>query len=404
MKTTIIFDLDQTLADTRHLAAFREAGDWAQVMSQTPNVRFCEGVPEMLAQVQNLGYLVTVVSTSPREYCEAVCVANHFQPSAIIGYHDVIYPKPSKDGYVLGCHAANTALPPNAKEDIAGILSQIYEHRWNWNAVSAGDSWKDIMASSNATIDSIACLWQADDRREVILAEPTYIAETPADLSRVLGMLRFTPYPKVFELQAETEQARSQGLWLNGVSVGDRRYLNPGRQYSYVYRRIRGDWRASKANGIIRNLKLLPSEGPMKKKMAAVARFVDDLIYFLPIRASIMFIPPSKLPDHPRYDDRWQLVWAELSRRRTDLTCYISIQPTASRDAVHESDDIEDRAPELHLAQWRWVGGPLPCQTLYVIDDVLTSGGSFEAASQMVEANSPGVALHGVFWARQEAV
>lgn len=105
---------------------------------------------------------------------------------------------------------------------------------------------------------------------------------------------------------------------------------------------------------------------------------VADTVTFVPI-------PPSKLPDHPEYDDRIRKVLAELSR--------ITGRALDVRDLVRQTID---RLPQHHGARLTpaqlieiYAVNPAECVTpcrphIILVHDVITRGASFVAARHLI--------------------
>lgn len=111
-------------------------------------------------------------------------------------------------------------------------------------------------------------------------------------------------------------------------------------------------------------------------------------------------VPPSKARDDPLYDDRvTRMLWAIWPGRTADIRDII-IQPESAA-AVHESParptppQIEDgyRIDEALIT-------PEPA-FIAIVDDVLTTGAHFRAASSVLAARFPAVQLVGLFIARR---
>lgn len=400
MKDAVIFDLDQTLVDSRHLAPYRSAGDWATVMTNVHAVRVYPGIGEMLQEVRRLGYRIAIVSVSPRDYCEAICVANNLPMDVLVGYHDVNHPKPARDGHILAGGQLFNVAGHNGKDEIAHIAQELRAQKLHFRTVGVGDSWKDTLAARAAGMDSIACLWGADDPRELILSEPTFIARSPSELTEHLAALRVTQY-RLRDLEKRSTDAYLEGLWRQAAHTGGRHHLRIGQAYTFVHERHRGNWSTSLANSLIANLKLPANEQARRwLKEKAAERFAKDLAQLLPQKAAMMFIPGSKVRGDPAFDDRFDITWNLLRMQRPDVSLISCIEAHRSREAVHEQDDFNARSPEQILEHWRWNGSALTPGHLYVVDDVLTSGGHFEATIRMIESTSSGVAVTGAFWAQ----
>ena len=111
-------------------------------------------------------------------------------------------------------------------------------------------------------------------------------------------------------------------------------------------------------------------------------------------------VPPSKMRDDPLYDDRMtkmlRAIWPDQPADVREL-----IIQTESTAAAHESQE----RPTLPQLQVRYridetVTMPEPA-IVAIVDDVLTTGAHFRAASAVLTARFPAVRIVGLFIARR---
>lgn len=111
-------------------------------------------------------------------------------------------------------------------------------------------------------------------------------------------------------------------------------------------------------------------------------------------------IPPSKAKSDPLYDDRMlRLLQAVCRGRHTDIRELIVQRQSAS--AAHLSDTRP--TPDGLVANYQLdesLAEPVP-QTIFVVDDVLTTGCHFKAVKQMLARRFPMARIVGIFLARR---
>jgi predicted amidophosphoribosyltransferase len=119
----------------------------------------------------------------------------------------------------------------------------------------------------------------------------------------------------------------------------------------------------------------------------------DAEITFVPI-------PPSKAKSDPLYDDRMlQLLQAVCRGRHTDIRELIIQRQSAA--AAHLSDTRP--TPDELVANYQLdesLAEPAP-QTIFVVDDVLTTGCHFKAVKQVLARRFPEARIVGLFLARR---
>lgn len=110
--------------------------------------------------------------------------------------------------------------------------------------------------------------------------------------------------------------------------------------------------------------------------------------------------PPSRRIGDPGYDDRIEQALQVVANAGGDVRPLI--MQTVSRPAAHESQNNRPRPTDLarnyslNLA----VAEPTP-RTIVIVDDMLTTGCTFKAMSQVLAANYPDAQIAGIFLARR---
>ncbi len=126
---------------------------------------------------------------------------------------------------------------------------------------------------------------------------------------------------------------------------------------------------------------------------AAIRPEYLDRITFVPM-------PPSKAKTDPLYDDRMMQVLTAI-RPAPPLDVRELIVQRASTQAAHESQNRP--GPEEIQMRYELVvslAHPSP-ESIFVVDDVLTTGAHFCAAKSLLTAQFPGTPVTGIFVARR---
>lgn len=167
----------------------------------------------------------------------------------------------------------------------------------------------------------------------------------------------------------------------------------------------RGGYDASEANNLISNFKIRPSvrvEKPYRwrHKERAVARFAAEITPLLPQGGFVAAIPQSKARNHPDYDPRYDMLFAEFRRTRPDITACEPLVRTESVVAAHEADVRPDRDEILRTVRYAGFGQQTSPPFLIFLDDVITTGLHYMVCRELVLANAPSIRVFGAFWAK----
>ena len=158
----LIFDLDQTLVDSRPAEQYRTSRNWSMVYSKIPSFELYEGIRELLQKLSSKSIPISIVTSSPSTYCSKVLTHFGFAYDYIVCYHDTPKRKPYPDPINLAVH--KMGISPN-------------------NCFSLGDKSIDIEASNSAGVISCACLWGSDEKEVVMTSNPKHIFTTVNDCS-----------------------------------------------------------------------------------------------------------------------------------------------------------------------------------------------------------------------------
>jgi phosphoglycolate phosphatase len=139
------------------------------------NVSLYDGVPQMLETLRNAGRILLVVTAKPRDMAEIVLhhtgIDQYFQ--AVIG--PARGNKKTDKGSLL-------------RKALSFLADTETNHFQKEQAIMVGDRMFDIEGAGEAGIDSIGVLYGYGDRKEIVQAGASWIAETPADVVQLICM------------------------------------------------------------------------------------------------------------------------------------------------------------------------------------------------------------------------
>ncbi|QQU02131.1 HAD family hydrolase [Myroides odoratus] len=165
-KELVIFDLDQTLVDTSTLEVLRKNRQWREIASHLDQTMVYPGIKHTVDCLKSRGIKIAVFTSSPKSYARGVLEHHDLHYDLLLGYHDVNMKKPSPEGFY-----------------------KILEH-FNIDskkAISFGDQHTDILASNEAKIQSVACLWGNEDNDKLIDSKPNLILDQSIKISSMIG-------------------------------------------------------------------------------------------------------------------------------------------------------------------------------------------------------------------------
>lgn len=165
MRPAVIFDLDQTLVGTRHIAHLRKPGKWNLAYEEIKTLKCLDDITNLIGKLNQHDVDIIIITTSPSTYCTKIIQHFGWKIKGKICYHDVSNIKPDPESFSKALK--DFQLDP-AK------------------TISAGDHAKDIIASSCAGIPSVACVWDSDDATSLLASEPSYVAKDPVRLCEII--------------------------------------------------------------------------------------------------------------------------------------------------------------------------------------------------------------------------
>ena len=167
------------------------------------------------------------------------------------------------------------------------------------------------------------------------------------------------------------------------------------------------DFRFSKANSIISNLKKKPSNrerDDYKYKLQAMRQASNTFRGALNAnwlqQATLVPVPGSKALGHPDYDDRMERICRGIQDGLDIRNLVIQRQSTtASHEAGAGARVTVDELLELYEID-ETIAAPVP-RDIAIFDDVLTAGTHFRAMKTVLTQRFPGVRVTGMFIARR---
>ncbi len=162
-----------------------------------------------------------------------------------------------------------------------------------------------------------------------------------------------------------------------------------------------GVYSGSQANDLVLNFKKPPDrkgKTEWKWKLSAVKQFALELSSLLRDGTCVAAIPTSKPDDDPEFDNRFDLMLADLQQTKSTLRIEKPIIRVARAQSLHEGGTRSVVEVQRTL---NWVGfRDPPPSTVYLVDDVLTWGTNFKACQEMIQQRHPRVVVAGIFWAK----
>lgn len=161
----IIFDLDQTLVDSRHLENLRKRRQWSFVYQKIPTISAYEGIDEILSITRRNGIKLAIVSSAPSSYVRRVVQHFGWSFDVIVCYHDTTKHKPHPAPFIEAANRLKIAIK---------------------NCWAVGDEPKDIIASKKAGMYAVAALWGSLDKESLKRARPDITFETTTSFYKTI--------------------------------------------------------------------------------------------------------------------------------------------------------------------------------------------------------------------------
>ena len=162
----VIFDLDQTLVDSRLVTPLRQSRNRRAVYAMIGQVQPYAGISELIEELNQRNVPVCIVTSSLKYFCDRIITDQNWQIAATVCYHDTPVHKPHPAPILLAL--SRLGLPS------AGV-------------VAVGDSAKDTHAAKAAGVFSIGALWGSLERQQLIASNPDLLCETVSDIIALLS-------------------------------------------------------------------------------------------------------------------------------------------------------------------------------------------------------------------------
>ena len=195
---------------------------------------------------------------------------------------------------------------------------------------------------------------------------------------------------------------------IDDATRGDHHHLTNQDDCYYLFEYTSGqDFRFSKANSIISNLKKKPgtqNQPDYKYKLDEIRKASIALRKAINPEwlksGTLVPVPGSKCVGHPNYYDRMEQICRGMQK---GLDVRNLVVQTVSTDAAHEADNnprpnVEDLIKLYQIDESLCNRTPAD---IGVFDDVITAGTHFRAMKTILNERFPGVRVSGFFIARR---
>jgi HAD superfamily hydrolase (TIGR01549 family) len=138
----VVFDLDDTLVDTRPLRHLREARKWRDAIQQAKSTTVFPGIPVLLEGLRSSGVRIAIVTTSVSAYAHAILRNHSITYDQLIAYHDAP-PKPSAEGVIK--ILKTLGIPAEESVGIGDNISDLRAYR-SAGIYAIGAGWSPVLA------------------------------------------------------------------------------------------------------------------------------------------------------------------------------------------------------------------------------------------------------------------
>jgi hypothetical protein len=168
------------------------------------------------------------------------------------------------------------------------------------------------------------------------------------------------------------------------------------------------DYKYSETNQLIKNFKRDPIQykdrpDVLWHKENAIKKYALELCLIfnnLDVGSIITNVPTSKTKSDPNYDNRFERLFEKLKSYNQQLRVDYPLSIKSSHTAVHISNAPRFSPDDFYdILDWNNISNN-NCETIYLIDDVITAGAHFKACQRKIYDNVRNVKVIGIFWAR----
>ncbi len=182
-------------------------------------------------------------------------------------------------------------------------------------------------------------------------------------------------------------------------------YLESSDTCIYAREHLEGGYEASDSNQLIFNYKKSLRYRKSKQwywKIKAIDKFAEELWDLRFPENSVLIPAPTSNPrNHPENDSRIDETLIKLQGFRTDLQIEKIIDVVKPIPAAHNQEGM--RNPDEIIKALKWIGFSSNIkqtpERLFLIDDVVTTGGHFKACKNFILQQISETEIIGIFWA-----
>jgi phosphoglycolate phosphatase-like HAD superfamily hydrolase/predicted amidophosphoribosyltransferase len=356
----VVFDFDDTLADTSFLRDKRENEQWEFIKSQVHKVQLYNGIEALINKLTQIGVQIHICSSSPKWYVESI-LSNHPIPMSLVNIH-----------------------APFSKSNYFGVdlLRKIKRSKSDDRIFIVGDRCVDI-GLANLIENKIAALWGAKHIPDLHLAYPDFIAERPLEI--VNNLKKFDLINLNWRKIDKNHDSRTFLSSRYGEDLHD----------IVSFCRIKRDKENCFTNRLVNDFKF----NKFEEKKFACNRFANELLMHLVSKypnqiINIIFVQPSN-PENQRwqffteYIKRNALYWKGIYFpnliKTKSASQSLHLVAAEERDPSKIKENLDWNKPELEkiVKLYKKIHQTVK---LIVVDDVLTKGTSVRAYYEFISA------------------
>lgn len=193
---------------------------------------------------------------------------------------------------------------------------------------------------------------------------------------------------------------------LNGVIIDNSNrpfYISEDDICVYAREHYSGGYEKSESNQFLFNFKKpvkYKNQGQWYYKLHSIALFGSELNCLKFPRGSVLIPSPTSKPKNSNlYDSRIVDSIKELMKYNSNVILQDILDVTQEIPAAHSeggSRSPDEIIPYLSVADFYGIKIP---ERVFIIDDIVTTGGHFNAAKAVLKQKYPKIKVIGVFWA-----